>query len=112
MAGQLTPEVLDMVAERFSVLAEPARLRILNVLFDGERTVSGLVDATGLNQANVSKHLGLLRTSGFVERRKEGIFSHYSIADESVRQLCTIMCERLEARAEEQAALLAPGVLL
>lgn len=109
MAGQLSPEVLTMVAGRFRVLAEPARLRILNVLLDGELTVSELVHATQLNQANVSKHLGLLRESGFVERRKEGVFSYYTIADDSVSQLCTIMCGRIEARLDEHATLLAMG---
>lgn len=109
MAGQMSPEVLEMIAERFRVLAEPARLKILTALFDGERTVSELVGATELNQANLSKHLGLLRMSGFVERRKEGLFSYYSIADESVSQLCAIMCGQLEARFDEQATILAPG---
>lgn len=109
MAGQLSPEVLDLIAGRFRVLAETARLRILNELMGGERTVTELVDATGLNQANVSKHLQLLRSSGFVERRKEGLYAHYRIADPSVTELCRIMCSRLEQEAEEQAALLASG---
>jgi DNA-binding transcriptional ArsR family regulator len=106
---QLSPEVLDMVASRFRVLAEAARLRLLNELMSGERTVTQLVQATGLNQANVSKHLRLLRTSGFVARRKQGLFCLYRIADPSVAQLCRIVCGRLEDEAEEQAALLAAG---
>jgi DNA-binding transcriptional ArsR family regulator len=109
MPGSLSPEVLELIATRFRVLAEPARLRILNELMVGERTVSELVDATDLHQANVSKHLQLLRTSGFVERRKEGLYAHYSVADPSVEELCRIMCDRLEAEAEEQTALLAGG---
>jgi DNA-binding transcriptional ArsR family regulator len=109
MPDSLSPEVLELIATRFRVLAEPARLRILNELMVGERTVSELVDATELHQANVSKHLQLLRTSGFVERRKEGLYAHYRVADHSVGELCRIMCNRLEAEAEEQAALLAGG---
>ena len=69
MPQPLPPEVLEQIAERFRVLAEPNRLRILNLLLTGERTVSDLVEETGLTQANVSKHLGLLRSSQFVERR-------------------------------------------
>ena len=103
---RLSAEVLALIAERFRVLAEPARLRILNSLMNGEQSVSELVDETGLNQANVSKHLSLLRSTGFVARRKEGLYSFYSLADPSVFQLCEIMCGRLEARAEEQSALL------
>lgn len=109
MAHRLSPEVLALVAERFRVLSEPTRLHILNVLMDGERSVSELVDETGLNQANVSKHLGVLRSSGYVERRKDGLYAFYSVSDPSVGELCDIMCGRLEARAEEQAAILTSG---
>ncbi len=93
----LTPDVLALVAERFRVLAEPARLQILQCLRDGELTVTDLVLATGLGQANVSKHLRQLDASGFVSRRKEGLFSFYILADRSVFQLCEIMCDRLQA---------------
>jgi ArsR family transcriptional regulator len=106
MSHALPPEILDQIADRFRVLAEPTRLRILNVLLEGERTVSDLVDETGLNQANVSKHLGVLRSSNFVDRRKEGLYAFYSVADPSVGVLCEIMCGRLEAQAAEQSALL------
>lgn len=106
---RLPTEVLELIAERFRVLAEPTRLVILNVLLEGERSVSDLVEETGLNQANVSKHLGILRSSDFVERRKEGLYAFYRVSDPSVRELCDIMCGRLEEQAEEQSALLATG---
>ena len=109
MPQPLPPEVLDQIAERFRVLAEPSRLRILNLLLTGERSVSELVEETGLTQANVSKHLGLLRSSQFVERRKDGLYSFYSVSDPSVAVLCEVMCGRLEAQAEEQNALLGTG---
>ena len=109
MHQRLPAEVLELVAERFRVLAEPARLRILDVLLMGERTVSDLVEDTGLNQANVSKHLAILRASSFVDRRKEGLYAYYSVTDPSVSALCAIMCNRLEEQAEEQSALLSTG---
>lgn len=59
--------------------------------------VTELVDETGLSQANVSKHLQLLHNLGFVTRRKEGLFTYYSLADKSVFALCDIMCDRLGA---------------
>jgi DNA-binding transcriptional ArsR family regulator len=96
----LTPELLDLVAERFKALGEPTRLRILNVLREGEKTVSELMEGTGLGQANVSKHLQLLHGLGFVERRKEGLHVHYRLANEDVFQLCDLMCGRLEAEAQ------------
>jgi DNA-binding transcriptional ArsR family regulator len=91
----LTPEVLELVAERFKALAEPARLNILNALRRKEMTVSELMEATGLGQANASKHLRLLHSLGFVERQKEGLYVHYRLADQDVFQLCDIMCGRL-----------------
>ena len=92
----LTPEVLTLVAERFKVLGEPARLQILNYLRAGEMSVSELVDKTGFGQANVSKHLQLLHSARFVNRRKDGLFVYYAIADKETFRLCDMMCGRLE----------------
>jgi DNA-binding transcriptional ArsR family regulator len=108
MAGKtLTPAMLVLVAERLRALAEPARLRILNELRRGERTVTELVEATGLGQANVSKHLQLLLAAGFVGRRKDGLYTRYRIADEDVFRICEIMCGRLEVEAKRRRHLLA-----
>ena len=103
----LTPQVLQLVAERFKALAEPARLEILNVLRDRELTVSEIIEETGLGQANVSKHLQLLHSLGFVSRRKDGLYVYYSIGDKDVFQLCDIMCGRLEAETKARRKLLA-----
>lgn len=103
----LTPAVLELVAERFRALGEPARLQILNALRSGEKTVSELMEETGLGQANASKHLQLLHGMGFVERRKEGLYVHYRLADETVFQLCDIMCGRLVKEARARSDLLA-----
>ena len=98
---EMTPELLELVAARFKALAEPTRLRILSVLRDGERTVSELVEATGLGQANVSKHLRLLRDLRFVERRRDGLYAVYSLADEDVFTLCDLICGRMERESEQ-----------
>jgi DNA-binding transcriptional ArsR family regulator len=103
---QLTPELLELIAGRFKALAEPARLRILNALREGEKTVSELMEATGFGQANVSKHLHMLHSMGFVERRKEGLHVHYRLADESVFQLCDIVCGRLAYQADARDRIL------
>lgn len=95
----LPPKLLNLVAERFKVLAEPARLQILHTLESGECTVTELVAETGLAQANVSKHLQLLHNMGFVARRKEGLFTYYRLAGRDVFKLCDIMCGRLKAEA-------------
>lgn len=103
----LTPEVLALVAERFKVLAEPARLQILHCLRKRELTVSEIIEQTELGQANVSKHLQLLHAQGFVSRRKEGLYVYYALADQHVFQLCDIMCERLDADVKARRRLLA-----
>ncbi len=96
MPRSMSPELLTLVADRFKALADPARLRLLNALRPGERVVSDLVNDTGLSQANVSKHLALLHSLGFVKRRKEGLFVFYALADREVFRLCDIMCGRIE----------------
>ena len=99
---RITAELLALVAERFKALGEPARLRILNELRHGEATVSDLSDATGMGHANISKHLQLLHALHFVARRKEGLYVHYAIADDSVFALCDIMCGRIAENALER----------
>ena len=107
MAKRLTPEMIELIAERFKVLAEPARLEILAALRDGEMTVGELVSALELGQANVSKHLQLLHAFGFVSRRKDGLYVRYALADRSVFQLCDLMCGRIEADTKARRKLLA-----
>jgi DNA-binding transcriptional ArsR family regulator len=62
-----------------------------------------------LPQANVSKHLQVLYEAGFVDRRKDGLFAYYRIADERVLVLCEVMCDRLRAEAERRYVALAGG---
>ena len=95
--GPMPTELLELVAERFRALAEPVRLQLLDTLRRGELTVGELAESTGLQPANVSKHLQLLHQLRFVSRRKEGLFVYYQLADERVLELCDVMCGRLEA---------------
>lgn len=100
----LPPAALELVAARFRMLAEPMRLRLLNELRGGERTVTQLVTATGAGQANVSKHLGLLADAGMVGRRKDGLKVFYFIADASLFELCDLVCTRLQQELADKAA--------
>lgn len=90
---RMTPAMLESVAARFKVLAEPARLQVLQALKGGPQHVSALMAMTGLNQANLSRHLQVLHLHGFVTRRRRGTFIHYAIADARVFALCDLMCE-------------------
>lgn len=95
---------LRLIADRFKVLSDPLRLALLHRLKEGERTVSTLVEETGASQANVSKHLQILRRAGLVERRKEGLSAWYSILDPSIFEICDLVCGRLAEQYQEDLA--------
>jgi ArsR family transcriptional regulator len=97
---KLTPQSIDLVAERFRTLGEPMRLRLLEALRAGERSVGDLVELTGGGQANVSKHLQILLAGGLVIRRKAGTTVLYQLADATVFKLCDIVCGSVEAQVE------------
>jgi len=92
----LTDAAIRLVAGRFRALSDPTRLRILNTLMQGEMPVQALVEITGLEQSNVSRHLSVLRREGIVARRAEENRAYYRIVDASVYQLCEIVCGGLE----------------
>lgn len=106
MALELLPEaMLDPVARRFKLLGEPARLHLLNLLqTHGELMVQALVEHSGLQQANVSKHLSLMAQGGLVARRREGLKVYYRIADPTIASLCMLVTSRLRQEALENQA--------
>ncbi len=100
--AKMTPQTVDLVAERFRTLGEPMRLRILDALRSGELSVGDLVDRTGGGQANISKHLQILLGAGLVSRRKAGTTVYYRLTDPTVFQLCDIVCGRVEEQVEDR----------
>ncbi|HEV8433442.1 MAG TPA: metalloregulator ArsR/SmtB family transcription factor [Thermoanaerobaculia bacterium] len=103
----LSPDALDLVADRFRVLAEPQRLRILQLLHDGEKNVTELTDSLQTTQPNVSKHLRMLQEAGLVGRRQAGNTVYCFIADPTVFDLCDLVCTSLSERVAAHAQLLA-----
>jgi DNA-binding transcriptional ArsR family regulator len=101
---------VELIAERFRVLGEPMRIRLLDALREAPATVQELQEATGASQQNVSKHLGVLLRSGLVSRSKEGNFSVYAIADEAVFELCEQVCGGLRRQLDELDAVLSGGI--
>jgi DNA-binding transcriptional ArsR family regulator len=97
------PEVVQQVAEYFSLLSEPMRLRLLHLLRDEEKCVQELVEATQTSQANVSKHLKVMWQAGILSRRSEGTCAYYRVEDEMIFELCNRVCDRLASRLEQQA---------
>ena len=94
----LPEPLVELIAQRFGVIGEPMRIRILDHLRDGPMTVSGLQQALSTSQQNVSKHLGVLHQAGIVERVKRGNHAVYCIAAETVFDLCEVVCGGLRRR--------------
>ena len=101
--SKLDDRALEYVAKYFKALAEPMRLKVLNALQDGEKNVSQLTEISGGTQANVSKHLSLLAQHGLVKRESRGTNVYYSIADQSVYELCDLVCGQIGNRMSLEA---------
>jgi len=103
----MSPEALELVAARFRVMAEPVRLRILQALEgNGEMSIGELTETLELSQPNVSKHVKILIDAGLVSRRQEGNTVFCTICDDSVFELCDVVCSSLRERLGAQAAVL------
>jgi DNA-binding transcriptional ArsR family regulator len=100
----LQPAQLQAVAALFAVLSEESRLRILQVLQAGPRSVGELVEKTGLKQANVSKQLGMLLSAGVIARKADGNRAIYSIKLPLVFELCGLVCRGVTRQALDHAA--------
>jgi len=93
-------------AEFFRTLGHPARVRILEVLRDGERTVGELQAVLALDSGGTSQHLAALRGKGLVEGRREGTSVYYRVKDPRAFQLLEVARQILTSSLEETQALL------
>ncbi len=98
----VSDEALALIASWFRTLAEPSRLKILRSLEEGEKNITELVTATGLTQANVSRHVQSLVDAGMVGRRREGLAAICFIADPTITELCDTVCTNLQKRLAQQ----------
>ena len=92
MSDTATVDRYEFLANRFKLLSEPTRLRILEVICGEECKVSDICERTGLQQANVSKQLQLLRVAGVVACRRVGTCRYYRVTDQELLKLCD--CQR------------------
>jgi DNA-binding transcriptional ArsR family regulator len=109
IAPPLTDALVELIAQRFRVLGEPMRIKLLDRLREGDATVGELREALGASQQNVSKHLGVLLAAGMVSRTKRGTSSVYAIADPAVFELCELVCGGVRRQLSELDALLQGG---
>ncbi len=98
--GDLPDSALSQVADFFQLLAEPSRLRLLNLLRAQPRCVGELASACGSSAANMSRHLAQLQRHGLVHREGRGTQVFYRIADPSVYALCELVCGQLASQRE------------
>ena len=94
----------DIVAKYFRGLGDATRMRILDALAAGERSVGELVELLGEPQPKVSNHLACLRWCGFVDSRREYRTVYYRIADPRVLELVRLARALLADNAEHVAA--------
>jgi DNA-binding transcriptional ArsR family regulator len=106
----LSDRARELMAVRFRALGEPMRLKILERLFRSPASVGEILDAVGGTQANVSKHLAVLRTGRLVRGRKEGNRTVYSISDPALERLCAVVCEAVSREARAEARAVAPAL--
>jgi DNA-binding transcriptional ArsR family regulator len=104
----LPDPLVDLVAQRFRVLSEPARIKLLDALRAGPASVGELAARVGLSQQNASKHLGVLHDAGLLRRARTGNSAQYAIADPSVFTLCELVCDALRDRYSALQAVLPP----
>lgn len=83
-------DAIDLTAKLFRGFADPTRLRILEALCDGPRSVGAIVDATGLGQSNVSNHLACLKDCGLVASERQGRRVIYRTSDPRVNELLAL----------------------
>lgn len=101
----IPPDLAELIAARLRALGDANRIRILDLLRDGELSVAVIGGALGMSQQNASKHLGVLLQRGIVARRKVGTSALYSVADPAVYELCEQVCGGLRAQASELQSL-------
>jgi ArsR family transcriptional regulator len=93
-------------AQLFRVLGHPVRIRILELLSDGERTVGDLQAELELDSSGTSQHLGALRQLGLLEARREGTSVYYRIKDPRVSELLAVARQILTSALSDSHALL------
>ncbi|MCO5316523.1 MAG: metalloregulator ArsR/SmtB family transcription factor [Solirubrobacterales bacterium] len=98
MPTPLPDDLAELISGQFRLLAEPMRLRLLERLRAGERSVGDLAEELGASQQNVSKHLQTLFGAGAVARRKQGNSVLYRIEDPELMAMCDQVCSSVERR--------------
>ena len=87
--------VFDSVAELFSLLSTPIRLKIISALCNGEKNVSQLLGEIDTTQPNMSQHLSTLYRAGVLGKRRDSTQIYYRLQSERVATLCRAVCTQV-----------------
>ena len=96
-------QVFESVAELFSVLSTPIRLKIISAVCNGEKNVSQLLAEIDTTQPNMSQHLSMLYRSGVLSKRRDGTQMYYRLQSERVATLCRAVCTQVAIELESEA---------
>ena len=107
---QMNAGKAEAIAERFRLLGEPLRIRILDRLREAPLTARELALQVPTSQQNVSKHLGLLHRAGLLTRERDGNRVRYRIADHAVFALCEDVCGGIQRQLDELESTMEEGV--
>ncbi|MDH3743976.1 MAG: metalloregulator ArsR/SmtB family transcription factor [Acidobacteriota bacterium] len=99
---EVSQELMEKIARRLKAMGHPTRLRILHALEEGELSVSDILTRVGGRQANLSKHLTVLRGAKLVTSRRDGVSVCYRICDPIVFRICESVCDSLEREASDE----------
>lgn len=106
MVGTVPNSLHQVKAEFFKTLGHPARIRILELLAERDRTVGELLPEIGLEASNLSQQLGVLRRAGVVTSAKDGSAVVYSIASPVISELLAVARKALTGLLSDQVAIL------
>jgi len=103
----VTRPIYQVKADFFKTLAHPARIRVLELLRDGERSVGELIPEVGLEASHLSQQLGILRRANILKARKDGSTVLYSVTDNRIFELLEVAKAILTGSLAESGQLLA-----
>lgn len=99
-------ETLDLCAEILKAIAQPTRLRIIELLRDGEHCVCEIFPAIGHEQSNTSRHLQMMLKSGILSQRKDGLKIYYALRHPEILQIVDLAEMVVQHGAEQAMAML------
>jgi DNA-binding transcriptional ArsR family regulator len=94
--------IYEMQAEICSALAHPVRLEILDLLSDGEKNSSQLLEILHIPKANLSQHLSVLKDAGLIRSRRESQFQYFQVAIPQIKEACSLVKKVLHEKMRSQ----------